>query len=234
MEMEACFMKKTYLFVAVAVMAVLMVMGSRVVAQLILPATEPGGEQTAESQPSYVSGDAGYINTLPPDDNPDGLNSIPEVLFSYNLVSGATLRGRSSITQYTYAGSGCAYTTVGDGTQRILNTDLHLPNHAVIKYLRIYYNDTNANKGVDGFITRYTPGETDVKDLVAASPPDYLSNGFGYTVSPEITETVNNELYAYTLIAYPDENNANIQVCGLRVAYFPPYNGIVFLPAVQR
>jgi hypothetical protein len=227
-------MRKFCLSIAVVILLALMVLGSRAVAQLILPVTEPGGTVTTESIPSYVSGDARYANSLPPDDNPGVGITSPDAIFSYFLVSGATLRGRSSATQYTYAGSGCSYTTAGEGTQRILNTDLQLPDHAVIKYIRVYYYDTNPSSGVDGFLTRYTPGENIADDLVAANAPDAFSGGFGFTVSPEITETVDNEIYAYTLIAFPDENNSANQFCGLRIAYFPPYNGIVFLPAVRR
>jgi hypothetical protein len=227
-------MKKIYLLSGVIILAALMIVGSRAVAQLILAGTEPGEEVAAEAIPSYVSGDPAYQGMLPPDDNPGTNRASPDASFLYFLVSGATLRGRSSVTQYIYAGGGCSYTTAGEGTQRILNTELQLPNHAVIKYLRVYYNDTDPNSGVDGFLTRYTPGQNKADDLTAASPPNSFSGNFGFTVSPEITETVNNEIYAYTLIAYPDENNIANQICGLRIAYYPPYNGIVFIPAVQR
>jgi hypothetical protein len=227
-------MKNFYLFLGVLVLVVVAVVAGRAVAQLVVPATEPGGQvTTGVVEPSYVSSDPAYQDVRPPDDNPTDGSGYAAAKYSYYLVSGATLRGRSSATQFTYSGLGCAYTTAGTGSERILNTELHLPNGALIKYLRVYYIDTNPVNSVDGFLTSYDPGKSAV-DLTFATGPDAFNGGYGFTVSPEITVTVDNELYAYTLIGFPDENNIANQVCGLRIAYYPPYNGIVFLPAVRH
>jgi hypothetical protein len=53
-------------------------------------------------------------------------------------------------------------------------------------------------------------------------------------VSDEITETVNNASYAYTAYAWPDAASSTLQFCGLRVAYYAPYNAAVFLPTIVR
>ncbi len=219
----------------IILLAGLAVASGSALARLSSPASEPGGDisTVVMENPSYVSGDPEFDGKMPPDENPP-LGSIKNTTqFSYYTVSGATLRGRSSATQYVYQGNGCLYTTAGVDTQRIVNTELNLPQGAVIKFLRVYYNDTNPNSGVDGYLTSYAPGQSAI-DLTRAIPPDAFKDGFGFTVSPEITETINNTDHAYTLIGYPDENNIANQVCGLRIAYLPPYRGTVYIPTIHR
>ncbi len=226
-------MNKWIKVLIVFILAAFFVIGGTALAQLIIPATEPGGTATINMTPSYISGDPAYQNMNPPDDNAKSGAYNPAANYSYYQVSGSTLKNRSSATQYTYDGLGCTHTTSGIDTQKILNTELNLPNHAVIKYLRVYFRDTNPNSGVDGYISRYKPG-LEAIDLVGAGSSDAFQGDFGYVVSQEITQTVDNELYVYTLIGYPDENNVANQICGLRVAYYPPYNGRIYLPTVHR
>lgn len=216
----------------VFVLAALLLLGGKVLAQFVVPATEPGGE-LVEMTPSYISGDQAFQNISPPDENPTSRVNSPAAIFSYYQVTGATLRGRSSATQYTYDGLGCIHTTAGVLGGNIVNTELHIPDHAVIKYLRVYYNDTNPGSAVIGFITKYNPGVA-FNDLVYAGSTDPFNGGFGYVVSQEITETVDNNTYAYALSGLPAVNNIANQICGLRVAYIAPFAGIVFMPVVRH
>jgi hypothetical protein len=157
----------------------------------------------------------------------------PGATFKYYQVAGATLRGRNSTTGYLYDGVGCSHVTSGTGTGRILNTELPLPDDSVIKYLRVYYRDTNPASGVEGYITRYQPG-VGTADLIHAGSTDAFSGGYGFVVSAELTETVNNTPYAYTLIGWPDDANVANQICGLRVAYYAPIFASYFLPLIKR
>lgn len=228
-----------------------------VLAQRAIPATEPGGEVT-ESEASFDSYlDAGIVipengldasgepfvipQGIAPDDNPvegvertdaTGAISEPQATFHYYMVSGATLRGRSSTTNYTYTSRGCTYVPSGTGHGLILNTEAILPDSAIIKYLRVYYQDTNAASGVDGYITRYEPG-IGAADLVHVGSTNAFNAGYGFVVSPEITHTVDNINFAYTLIGWPDEANVANQICGLRIAYYLPQNNITYLPAIS-
>lgn len=250
---------KIGLRIAGVFIAVAALIGAGVVAaQLPIPATEPGGEvsENVDSPVSFDSYfDGGIIvpengltasgepfeipQGIAPDDNPvagaartngtNGTNATSAV-FSYYQVSGATLRGRDSATGYQYDGVGCSHVT--SGSSRILNTELPIPDGATIKYLRVYYRDLNAASGVEGYITRYDPG-TATLDLVHAGSTNAFVGGYGFVVSQEITETVNNTRYVYTLIGWPDEANVNNQICGLRVAYYLPQNNIVSLPVVR-
>ena len=153
--------------------------------------------------------------------------------FSYYQVAGATLRGRSSTTAYSYDGSGCVHLTAGSVTTLILNTEAHIPDNAVIKYIRLYYNDTSATGNVLAYLTRYTPGSA-TDDLRFVGSTDAFAGGAGFVVSSEITETVNNANYAYTLIGWPSAPSAGLQVCGIRVAYFAPLNAVAFLPTIKK
>jgi hypothetical protein len=216
----------------VVVLATLLLLGGTALAQLVVPATEPGGA-VVDLAPSYISGDPAYQGITPPDENPTvGVNN-PGAVFSYYQVAGATLRSRSSTTAFAYDSVGCTHTTSNSGDSNILNTELIVPDNAVIKYLRVYYDDTNAGSGVEGFITKYQPGVNTI-DLVHTGSTNAFQGGFGFTVSPEITETVNNTVYAYTLIGWPDVNNVANKICGLRVAYYAPFHGAIFMPLVRR
>ena len=235
-----------------------------VAAQMSVPATEPGGEvsEGAASFHSYFDGGivapenglnaAGepfaYPQGIAPDDNPpEGAaraqeTNAPEQVFQYYMVSGATLRARSSATEYVYDGAGCTHLTAGELTTRILNAEANIPEGSEIKYLRIYFYDTHATKGVSGYITRYQPGigpppaGAGTLDLVNVSsdPGDTeFMGGYGFVVSQQISETVNNANYAYTVIGWPDDLGPTLRICGLRVAYYLPQNNFSYLPAVK-
>lgn len=254
---------KLLLVLAVFALVAALLVGGAALAQNVLPATEGGpviesapsnsqadGPDVQPAQaggPAATEGDAPqpaaaenprlYIDGQAPDDNPVGLMpgepGAPGATFSYYMVPGATLRGRASSTGTAYDGLGCIHTTSGSGTGRIVNTELILPNNAIIKYLRVYYRDTDAANNVAGYVTRYTPGQA-ANDLVTVNSGNSFSGGYGFAVSGEITQTVNNTSYAYTLIAWPSANSANVQICGLRVAYYAPAPWALFLPTVRR
>lgn len=228
--------KPATLILVIAIAAALLI-GGAALAQSISASTEPGGESISVEvvPPSYDSGDPKFqaAGILPPDENAAAGPESAAATFSYYQVAGATLRGRNSSTGYAYDGVGCSHVTVGTGTGRILNTELPLPDGSVIKYLRVYYRDTNPANGVRGFITRYQPG-TATDDLISASSTAAFAGGYGFVVSAEITETVNNTPYAYTLIGWPDDANVNNQICGLRVAYYAPFNFALYLPNLRN
>ena len=216
----------------VIVLAALLLLGGKALAQLFVPATEPGGE-VIEMTPSYISGNPAYQNISPPDENPSGEVNHPNEIFSYYQVAGATLRGRSSTTEFSYDGKGCLHTTSNSSDKNLVNTELVIPDNSVIKYLRVYYNDTNPASGVEGFITKIQPIIV-VTDIVSTGSTDQFAGGYGYTVSQRITETVDSENFVYTLIGWPDENNVANQICGLRVAYIAPFHGTIFMPVISR
>ncbi len=233
--MNKLILRKTITLLSIIILVVALFAGAATLAQRWLPATEPGGEVIDDMPPSYDSGNPALNqpNVIPPDENKKSEVNSPAATFSYYQIAGATLRGRNSTTGYVYDGVGCSHVTSGSGAGRILNTEMAIPDGSVIKYLRVYYNDTNAANGVEGYITRYQPG-VGTLDLVHTGSTDAFAGGYGFVVSQEITETVSNTLYAYTLIGWPDDVNVANQICGLRVAYYLPTVVQIYLPSVRR
>lgn len=171
---------------------------------------------------------------LYPDENPPQTAALapnaPNASFSYYFVSGATLVGRSSSNSYTYDGLGCVY--VGsDGL--VLNTDMQIPVGSEIKYLRVYYYDTNNPGFITGYISKYPPNASAV-DIAAVSSPSTGTPGAGFVVSSRITQTVDYENFPYLLIGRPSDANQNLRVCGMRVAYYAPVIGYTFMPIIHK
>lgn len=169
-----------------------------------------------------------------PDDNASLSTALapnaPAATFSYYFVSGAALVPRDSASSYVYDGQGCVHS--GSGSI-VLNTDLQLPVGSEIKYLRLYYYDTNNPGYVTGYVSRYPPSQNSV-DLVTVSSPTTGQPGAGFVVSQRITQTVDYENFPYLVIGRPSIANANLRICGLRVAYYAPEFGFTFMPMIKR
>jgi hypothetical protein len=196
-----------------------------------LPVYAPGIAYGIVDESGY---DLDASGTLYPDDNPPETTALspnaPNASFSYYFVSGATLVARSSSASYTYDSLGCVYVGT-DGL--VLNTDLQLPVGSEIKYLRLYYNDTNNPGYITGYISKYPPSDS-VIDVVTVSSPSTGTPGAGFVVSSRITETVDYENYPYLLIGRPTKGNFNLRICGLRVAYYAPVIGYTFMPVINK
>lgn len=191
----------------------------------LVSAASAGDAGTAAIEPQATEpGSAAAAMPLAANPVPDAdanRPDAPDQVFSYYMVSGATLRGRSSTVDSTYHSVGCAYLNSGTGQGLLLNSEAPIPDGSLIKYLRIYYYDTNAANGVSGFLTRYRPG-VETTDLTFVASTAAFVGGYGTTLSPEISEVVDGDQYAYTVIGWPDAASASNRICGLRVAYYGP------------
>lgn len=204
-------------------------------AQSLQPSTEGQKDKSQIQPPSFTSDMLNKPGAFAPDDNrsaPDA-PSAPAQTFSYYQVSGPELQPRTTTNVQVYGANGCVYMSTGTGTGLLTGTGMHIPDGSTIKYIRLYYNDTNASAGVDAFLTRYSPGAA-TSDLVSAGSTAAFSGGYGFVVSNEITEVVNNASYAYMLYGWPDTNASSLQVCGIRVAYYAPVTFNVALPVVHK
>ncbi len=219
----------------VLVLPLVFLAGGFALAQLELAATEPGGERPEVMPASYDSGDPSFDapGVLPPDENATDSIQGTSATFSYYTVAGPELHPRTTANDQTYSANGCVYMTSGSSAGLLTGTGMHIPDGSVVKYIRLYYNDTNASAGVDAFLTRYAPG-TATSDLVSTGSTNAFSGGSGFVVSSQITETVNNTSYAYLLYGWPDSASSTLQVCGLRVAYYAPFSAAIFLPMVSH
>jgi hypothetical protein len=184
-------------------------------------AAGPGSALTEPQSAVAAAGPVPTPDTSPTPDADVNVPNAPDQLFSYYTVSAATMRGRSSTAESTYHSLGCAYLTAGTGLDLILNSDLPLPDGSLIKYLRVYYHDTNAANGVRALLTRYRPG-TEAVDLSSVTSTAAFVAGYGTSLSPEITELVDGDMYAYTVIGWPDVASINNRICGVRIAYYGP------------
>jgi hypothetical protein len=189
------------------------------------PVTSPSATETEGNVPTYTPG-LQYEGAAP-DENIITDTGINVRQFSYYLVTGATFQGKSSTT-YVYDSAGCIYLT--SAAEQII-IEMDIPNGSVIKYLRIYYRDTNADAGVTGYITYFNPGISGI-DLVNVSSSG--SGGYGTALSKEITHTVDTSAFAYTLIGWPGINNNTVELCGMRVSYYAPTTFGVGLPIIQK
>jgi len=236
------------LFILLAVVLALgMVAGTVAFAQhqaRALTEIPEAGELSAEEALELMEMPVAYIDGvtpgLPPDDNPlvEGSTASPEgvdATFKYYMVSGATLRGRSSTATYTYGNLGCVYSLGAATYDRLLNTELQIPDDATIKYLRLYYYDTNPDARARGFLTYYKPGSS-TTDLITINDTamDLSTPGYTFVVSSEVTHTVNNATDAYTLIGWPSAAVSNVYICGMRVAYYDPVIYRVSMPIIRK
>ena len=149
--------------------------------------------------------------------------------FSYYRLVGTAFNVRTSSTTFAYNFNGCVYET--GGTDNRFMAPLLIPENSIIKFLRLYYDDTNPGVDITSWLTRYQPGVTS-EDLTSVTSTG--SSGYGTTLSAEITHTVDLTNWAYTIIIAPNANSSTNSFCGVRVAYYPPVFSAVALPLVEK
>jgi hypothetical protein len=186
----------------------------------------PTAMDTEGNTPTYTPG-IQYEGPAPDENIITGTGTNTPV-FSYYLVSGNTFQGKSSTIMYAYDQAGCIHLTSGAAQ---VNTEMDLPDGSIIKYLRLYYIDTNASGFVTGYISRFDPGVSGL-DLVSVSSSG--SAGYGTALSSEITSTVVTSDFAYSFIGWPTNADDTVQLCGMRVAYYAPRIFRIALPLLQK
>lgn len=171
------------------------------------------------------------VSPAAPNVAPSGILAADEILasFSYYRLVGTAFNPRTSSTTFAYNFEGCIYET-GGADNRFM-APLLIPENSIIKYLRLYYNDTNAGSSITAYLTRYQPGVTN-EDLTFVNSAG--SSGYGTTLSEEITHTVNIHDWAYTIIIAPNGNSSANSFCGVRVAYFAPNSYAVAVPVILK
>jgi len=150
-------------------------------------------------------------------DQPSGL------VFDYLFITGAAFHPLESTTAYAYAGGGCIYTTGGTG---LFAHKVVLPQGAIVRYLRLYYYDTST-ASVTAFFTTYD-GAGGFNELTNVSSTN-IAGGFGTTLSPEISHTVDHLSAPINVTANLGAQNDNtLRFCGVRIAYEPPIIDLIF------
>jgi hypothetical protein len=148
--------------------------------------------------------------------------------FSYLKLTGTALAPRKSASTYDYSSNGCVF-QVGGADFRF-QTPVYLPEGASIKYVRMYYVDT-APTDMTVWLTKYQPGQSNL-DIVSVQSTGNV--GYGTSLSKEIggpalgdppAEIVDNATNAYVLTWGTSVLGNTNQICGVRVAYYPPAPG---------
>ncbi|KAB2962680.1 MAG: hypothetical protein F9K18_09490 [Thermoanaerobaculia bacterium] len=147
---------------------------------------------------------------------PDSSDAPEGVTFSYYSVLGMQLQPRVSATGFGYDFNGCLH--ISAGTDNRLTFPLLIPDGSEVKFLRIYYNDTNAGIDLTSWLTRYSPGQTST-DLTSVNSTG--SGGYGTTLSPELFEIFDSSVN-YSIIVATNTTDTSAQICGVRVAYYAP------------
>jgi hypothetical protein len=121
---------------------------------------------------------------------------------------------RSSTTPTTYDGLGCAHMSTTGGFATFPVT---IPDGSLIKYVRLYYCDTNVAGDVTAWLTEYTPPGVGFTDLVSVASGS--SAGCGTVLSTELTYNVSN---LDALAVLTNGSAVDRQYCGIRIAYYEP------------
>lgn len=176
---------------------------------------------------------AGFDISSPPD-LPAGVKAEDiEAAATYNAslrIAGSSLRPRASDVEWAASGSGgCVYAASGDQWE-VFNTAVYLPQGSTVKYIRMYFYDSNATYNAYAWFTAY-----DMDGSIAAewNVQSTGSAGAGSATSAEFTHVVNYELYSYVVNWRPYELGSDMQLCGFRIYYKTP-PGYSYLPLVVK
>ena len=136
--------------------------------------------------------------------------------FIYLLVPGVNFQPKDNSTTVTYQGGGCISTNGGQ-----VIAQLPLPDNAVVKYLRLYYDRALVGQSSTAYFTRYQPSTQGALDVFSVSAS---GTGLGTILSAEQSHVVDYFTYGYQAIWW-GTGAVNNQFCGVRVAYYSPPNG---------
>jgi hypothetical protein len=205
---------------------------------LVVMAAETAKTQgPAESEPLPVqSGTAGTGLENPPARSiGEGRQEVDAVLdpaAGYNAtlrIPAAALKPRESNVEWCAGGGGgCAYAISGD-RYTWWAAPLYLPDGAILRYFRMYYNDQSAEINCAAYLTVY--------DLYGNIVVEWgiFSSGEGqdYVTTAQLDHQIDYSSYSYVINWTPNMIGSDMQVCGFRVFYEYTW-GVAFLPNVMR
>jgi hypothetical protein len=169
---------------------------------------------TAEALPDNKSASRGLLPVSPPDAvfaprSPFGTGA------SFYHVPGSVFVPTDSLTLMVTGYYGCFY--LDAGYAYALNAPLEIPDGARLVELRMFYHDTSAG-GMDGWIYRYNDLSTTMESIAYVESVGDTGHSSSYTT---IDHTVDNFNYKYVLMVRINGATSDLQLCGMRVAYYP-------------
>jgi hypothetical protein len=201
------------------------------------PTAELSTAQGADAREAYRSSE-----DVPPGISLEGLTAedfdlpprVPDATLQYYSsyrIIGSALRPRESNVTYTVlSDGGCIYATSGDDWT-VWNAPLSLPDGSQVDYLRIYYDDTNADADLSGWFTIYDLYGKMVDEWWVTSEG---STGTGYWDTDLIEHTIDYSSYSYVVNFRPVDVGSSLALCGFRIFYYPPPFNAAFLPHVTN
>lgn len=134
----------------------------------------------------------------------------------YYSVPGTAFQPLVSATTYQNALHGCMHAT--SGSSLTFHAPVSLPNGATIKSVRFYFYDASIQE-MSLYLDRYTPGQS---STILASLSSAGTAGTGLTDSGDLNAVVDHASYTYALFWIPTFALSAQQICGARIAYYPP------------
>jgi hypothetical protein len=134
-------------------------------------------------------------------------------------AAGSNFAPRDSDTAFSYGGAGCTQrdSNLGDSW---FTYDVQLPDGAVIDFLRVYFNDTNASCDINSELWAFdgAGGITLLAEANSSGAPGFSSAGSDFFAHP-----VNNlQQSLVVVVSIQGGVGASVQNCGVRLRYQSP------------
>jgi hypothetical protein len=143
--------------------------------------------------------------------------------YRYLRIAGAAFHPVSNNVSFAYAGAGCINRT--GAAMALFTHKVVLPQRSVVKFLRLYYNDTSASD-ITAFFTSYDQlgGFVEYTSVGSAG-----NSGYDSSLSPEITKVVDHFAQPLVVTVNMDASvDATLQFCGVRIAYIDIADDTIF------
>jgi hypothetical protein len=141
-------------------------------------------------------------------------------------IAGSVLTPTDSRTVIATNYMGCFHVTAGSAF--LLNAPLKIPDGSRIVQLVLFY-DVTTTATIDSWITRYNDLGTSEENLVHVQNSSTGGHGSNYAALEHVVDNFN---YSYVLNVKFNGQSESLQVCGLRVLYYPPR--YYYLPAIYQ
>jgi hypothetical protein len=143
--------------------------------------------------------------------------------FRYLRIAGAAFHPVSNNVSFDYGAAGCINRT--GASAALFTHKVALPQGSVVKFLRLYYNDTSASN-ITAFFTSYDQvgGFFEYTSIGSASDIGYDSS-----LSPEIAAVVDDFVEPFVVTVNMDASvDSSLQFCGVRIAYIDIADDTIF------
>lgn len=198
------------------------------------PTPDTAAQSPAPNADASVTSSQGVEAPLPavPGAPLDDLALFPNATAQYYHVPGSVLMPVDSSTTLAYDYMGCVHAKTGGAN--LLNAPLDIPGGSTLTGMRLYYVDSNASANVQAWITRYDIDGTDYDDIINIASSGSSGRGNVWGDAEPTMGVLDTYSWSYVLNVRVNSASNTLQICGLRVMYYPPAGCCNYLPAIQR